>query len=119
MDKSRYIDSFNDLQSHIGSLLSEIDEGDNQRIQTSYLSFLDNFLVLVDQIIKSFHEGKTDNEELAFMMSEKQNLIMSTLNTIISHQKEGDWLSVSSIIKENLEIELQDWKKTVEDFFSE
>ena len=52
MEENKYIESFTDLQVQMGILLSQIETEDIENIQTSYLSFLDNFLVLVDQIIK-------------------------------------------------------------------
>ncbi|MBU1625740.1 hypothetical protein KKB18_00035 [bacterium] len=118
MDEDKYFDSFSDLELHIRDLLSEIERWEPKSVENSYLSFLDNFLVLVDQIITDFQEGKTDNEELAYLMSEKQNVIMTTLSNIISCQKEGNWKEISRIITENLEKEIEEWKETVNNFFS-
>jgi hypothetical protein len=118
MEENKYLESFADLQSRITDLMSEIQKGNNESIQSSYLSFLDNFLVLIDQIINSFHEGKIENEQLAFEMTAKQNMIMSTLSTIISYQKDGNWGIVASIIEENLEKEIKNWKETVITFFA-
>jgi hypothetical protein len=141
MDKSKYYDSFTDLELRIRDFLFEIekceiqtekilksspkkelifitDRDKVQNIQNSYLSFLDNFLVLVDQIISDFPEGRIDNEVLAYQMSEKQSAIMSTLSNIITYQKDGNWNGVASIIREHFEIELKEWKETIENFFS-
>ena len=117
MEENKYLNSFVDLQVRLENLLFEIDKGDSDSIHESYLTFLDNFLVLVDQIIKGYPEGKIDDKELTVQMSEKQDLIMSALNLIVSHQKSGDWGAVARTIKERLEKELNDWKETVRVFF--
>jgi len=126
MIESKYLDSFTDLKARIEGLLSEIarkkekeeNNENNKDIKLSYLAFLDNFLVLVDQIIKDFHEGKIENERLALLMSEKQNKIMSTLNTIIYYQQNEDWEGVAYTIVNELETELLEWEESVKMFFS-
>jgi len=119
MENNKYLEFFTDLKVKMDILLSEIKKGIDQDIHSSYLSFLDNFLVLVDQIITEFDEGKKDDEGLALMMTERQNNLMSTLSKIISNQKEGNWEGVSTIIKTELDKDLIEWKESVISYFHE